>query len=45
MADAEVVFPDKRVYLRPLLLIQLSVAIISAAVAGITALISVQLPL
>lgn len=42
MADAEVVFPDKRVFLRPLLVIQLSVAIIGALAAGAGALLSVR---
>lgn len=42
MADAEVVFPDKRVYLRPLLVIQLAIAVIGGLVAGLTALISVS---
>ena len=43
MADAEMVFPDKRVFLRPLLLIQLSVAVIGALAAGAGALLSVRL--
>ena len=45
MADAEMVFPDKRVFLRPLLVIQLSVAIIGGLIAGLTALLSVRTPL
>lgn len=42
MADAELVFPDKRVYLRPLLVIQLAIAVGGGLIAGLTALISVR---
>jgi hypothetical protein len=43
MADAEMVFPDKRIFLKPLLLIQLAIAIIGGIVAGLAALLSVCL--
>ncbi|KAK9905089.1 hypothetical protein WJX75_009516 [Coccomyxa subellipsoidea] len=40
MADAEMVFPDKKIYLKPLLLIQLAIAVIGGLVAAFTALLS-----
>ena len=42
MADAEMVFPDKKIYLKPLLLIQLAIAVIGGLVAAFTALLSVR---
>ena len=44
MADAEMVFPDKKIYLKPLLLIQLAIAIIGGLIAAFTALLSVRAP-
>ena len=43
MADAEMVFPDKKIFLKPLLLIQLAIAIIGGVIATFTALLSVSL--
>ncbi len=43
MADAEMVFPDKKIFLKPLLLIQLAIAIIGGIIATFTALLSVSL--
>lgn len=43
MADVEMVFPDKKIYLKPLLLIQLAIAIIGGIIAAFTALLSVCL--
>ncbi|CAL8464423.1 g3958 [Coccomyxa elongata] len=43
MADAEMVFPDKKIYLKPLLLIQLAIAIIGGIIATFTALLSGKL--
>lgn len=42
MADAEMVFPDKKIYLKPLLLIQLAIAVIGGVVAAFAALLSVR---
>lgn len=41
MADAEMVFPDKKIFLKPLLIIQLLIAIIGGIVATFAALLSV----
>lgn len=38
MADIEMVFPDKRFYFKPLLLIQLSATIIGGLVAAASAM-------
>jgi hypothetical protein len=38
MADIEMVFPDKRFYFKPLLLIQLSVTILGGLVAAVSAM-------
>ena len=43
MADAEMVFPDKKIFLKPLLIIQLLIAIIGGIVATFAALLSVRL--
>lgn len=43
MADVEMVFPDKMIFLKPLLLIQLAIAIIGGIVAGFAALLSVTI--
>ena len=42
MADAEMVFPDKKIFLKPLLIIQLLIAIIGGIVATFAALLSVS---
>ena len=42
MADAEMVFPDKKIYLKPLLIIQLLIAIIGGIVATFAALLSAR---
>ena len=42
MADAEMVFPDKKIYLKPLLIIQLLIAIIGGIIATFAALLSVR---
>ncbi len=42
MADAEMVFPDKKIFLKPLLIIQLLIAIIGGIVATFAALLSVR---
>ena len=43
MADAEMVFPDKKIFLKPLLIIQLLIAIIGGIIATFAALLSVRL--
>lgn len=40
MADAEMVFPDKKIFLKPLLIIQLLIAIIGGIIATFAALLS-----
>ena len=42
MADAEMVFPDKKIFLKPLLIIQLLIAIIGGIFATFAALLSVS---
>lgn len=42
MADAEMVFPDKKIFLKPLLIIQLLIAIIGGIIATFAALLSVS---
>ena len=43
MADVEMVFPDKKIFLKPLLIIQLLIAIIGGIIATFAALLSVRL--
>ena len=43
MADTEMIFPDKRVYVKPIVLIQLLVTVILGLVAAVTTFFSVTL--
>ena len=44
MADTEMIFPDKRVYVKPIVLIQLLVTIVLGLVAAVTTFFSVRAP-
>lgn len=44
MADTEMIFPDKRVYVKPIVLIQLLVTLVLGLVAAVTTFFSVCPP-
>ena len=44
MADAEMVFPDKTIFLKPYLIFQIGIAVAFGIFAGITCLLSVRNP-
>lgn len=44
MADTEMIFPDKRVYVKPIVLIQLLVTLVLGLVAAVTTFFSVRPP-
>ena len=42
MADTEMIFPDKRVYVKPIVLIQLLVTVVLGLIAAVTTFFSVR---